>query len=317
MFADQVDDAGLHHRQLPHRGDRVREGFEAVADRDADVLDAAVLQLGQHLQPELGTFAAVTGPQPQDVAFPTHGDPDDHIDRLVADLPVADLHHDGVDEDHRIHRIEGPVAPLDHLFDHLVGDLGDRLLGHRGAVDLGEVGRDFPGRQPPRRERQHDLINPSQPALAFLHDLRGERCVGIPRHVDLDRADLGQHRLRPNPVAGVAAVPADRIVLVIAEMHRHLFLERGLQHPFGQLVQQSVRADQLHPLFLGLRQELLSQLFLVEVLMRCCHRLQRLSHGLTPLGSDQPVPPFFGQSRITWHTNVKHQSSLDTTATRL
>ena len=107
--------------------------FEAVADRDADVLDAAVLQLGQHLQPELGAFAAVTGPQPEDVAFPAHGDPDDHIDRLVADLPVADLDHDRVDEDHRIHRIQRPVGPLGHLLDHLVGDLGDRLLADTEA----------------------------------------------------------------------------------------------------------------------------------------------------------------------------------------
>ena len=66
--------------------------------------------------------------RPEDVAFPAHGDPDDDIDRLVADLPVADLDHDRVDEDHRIDRVQRPVAPLGHLLDHLVGDLGDRLL---------------------------------------------------------------------------------------------------------------------------------------------------------------------------------------------
>ena len=31
--------------------------------------DAAVLELGQHRQPELGALAAVAGPQAQDVAF--------------------------------------------------------------------------------------------------------------------------------------------------------------------------------------------------------------------------------------------------------
>jgi len=44
-----------------------------------------------------------------------------------------------------------------------------------------------------------------------------------------------------------------RIMLVIAQMFGHLLLECGLQHPFGELVQQPVRADQLNSLFLGLR----------------------------------------------------------------
>ena len=123
----------LHHGELPHRGDRVRQALQAVADRDAHVCDAAVLQLGQHLQPELRALAAVAGPQAEDVAFPVHGDPDDHIDRLVPDLPVADLDHDRVDEDHRIDRVQGPVAPVGHLLDHLVGDLGDRLLADTEA----------------------------------------------------------------------------------------------------------------------------------------------------------------------------------------
>ena len=77
--------------ELPDGVDRVGQAFQAVADGDAHIGHAAVLQLGEHLQPKLGTLIAVAGPQAQDVAFPVHGDPDHHIDRLVADLPVADL----------------------------------------------------------------------------------------------------------------------------------------------------------------------------------------------------------------------------------
>jgi hypothetical protein len=40
----------------------------------------------------------------EDVAFPVDGDSDHDVDGFVADLPIADLHHDRVDEDHRIHR---------------------------------------------------------------------------------------------------------------------------------------------------------------------------------------------------------------------
>ena len=89
--ADQVDDALLDRGELPDGVDRVREALQAVADRDAHVLNAAVLQLGQYLQPELRTLRPVTGPQTQDVAFSVDGDPDDHIDGFVADLPSRTL----------------------------------------------------------------------------------------------------------------------------------------------------------------------------------------------------------------------------------
>jgi hypothetical protein len=53
------------YRQLPDGRDRVGEGLQAVADRDADVLNAAVLQLGQHLQPELGALTAAPAHNPR------------------------------------------------------------------------------------------------------------------------------------------------------------------------------------------------------------------------------------------------------------
>ena len=45
-------------------------------------------------------------------------------------------------------------------------------LRHRGAVDLGEVRRDLPGGQAAGGQRQHDLIDPGQPPLPLLHNLR-------------------------------------------------------------------------------------------------------------------------------------------------
>ena len=58
---------------------------------DEHVGDAAVLDLGEHRQPELRALAAVAGPQPEDVAFAGAGDPDRDVDRPVGDLAVADL----------------------------------------------------------------------------------------------------------------------------------------------------------------------------------------------------------------------------------
>jgi hypothetical protein len=99
------------------------------------------------------------------------------------------------------------------------------------------VRRHLPGGQSLGRQGQDDLIDTSQPTLALLDDLRLERGIHIPRHVDVDRADLGQHRLGSHPVPGVAATAPGRVVPVIAEMFGHLGIQRGLQHVLRQLVE--------------------------------------------------------------------------------
>src|SRR3954447_8748695 len=82
---------------------------------------AAVLDLGEHREPELGALAAVTGPQTEDVAFAVDGDADRDVDGLVDHLPVADLDHDGVDEQHRVDPVQRPGRPVGHLGHDLVG----------------------------------------------------------------------------------------------------------------------------------------------------------------------------------------------------
>jgi hypothetical protein len=150
--ADQVQHTGLHDRQRPGRLDRLRQPFQAVAHDDAHVVDATVLDLGEHLQPVLGAFAAGADPQSEDVALAVHGHPDRRVDGTVGDLAVADLHHDRVDEHHRIDAIEWPVLPVGELAQHPVGDLGDRLTGDVRRVHLREVCFDLTGRQPLRGE---------------------------------------------------------------------------------------------------------------------------------------------------------------------
>jgi hypothetical protein len=57
-----------------------------------------------------------------------------------------------------------------------------------------EVRGVLPGRRALRGHRQHDLIDPRQPASALGHDDRAEASIDIARDVDLDRADLGERR---------------------------------------------------------------------------------------------------------------------------
>ena len=75
----------------PHRADGLGQAFEPVADEHQHVIDAAVLDLGQDLQPVLGALPAVAGPQAEDVAVAVDGDGQGHVDRPVGDLPVTHL----------------------------------------------------------------------------------------------------------------------------------------------------------------------------------------------------------------------------------
>ena len=129
--------------------DRVRQALEAVADDEEHVRHAAVLDVGEHVHPELRALpAAGAGPQAQDVAAAGQVDPDRGVERLVADLPVADLDYDRVDEDRRVHRLQRPGGPGLHVLDDLVGDPRDGVLRDLRPVHLGEVRGDLPGGKP-------------------------------------------------------------------------------------------------------------------------------------------------------------------------
>src|ERR1700689_1241521 len=97
-----MDHTRLDGRELPSRGDRLREALQPIADRDADVLHAGVLDLGEDAQPELRALAAIAGPEPEDVALAVDGHADHDIHRLVRDLSVTDLDDHCVNEDHRV-----------------------------------------------------------------------------------------------------------------------------------------------------------------------------------------------------------------------
>ena len=53
-----------------HRRQRLAHAFQAIGDRDEDVLAAARLQVAEDLHPELGAFGLLD-PQPEDVAWPS------------------------------------------------------------------------------------------------------------------------------------------------------------------------------------------------------------------------------------------------------
>lgn len=111
-----------------------------------------------------------------------------------------------------------------------------------------------------RRQREHDVFDAAQAALALLHDGRLERAGPVTRHVDLDRPALRRHRLRPDAVTRVPVGRATLFVFVIAEVAGDLAFERGLDDEFGQLGQQAVLPVDGDPVLTCLTDELGDQL---------------------------------------------------------
>lgn len=197
----QVDYAGLDRGAGPDSPDRARQALEPVADQHENVVDTAILDFGEDVHPVLGALAAVAGPQPEDVPPALDSDRQDHVDGPVGYRPVPDLDVDSVNEDHGTDGVERSVLPFGHAVEHLVGDRGDRLPGHLGSIDLGQVGLDLTGRQALRRKRDDHLVHAGQTLLPLLDDPRLEAAFPVARHCCLDRADVGQHGLGAGAVA--------------------------------------------------------------------------------------------------------------------
>ena len=79
-----MHDAGLHQGLWKHSSDRLGEALEPVDDRDQDVVDAAGLELVDHLEPELGPLALLD-PQPENVLLAVRIEGERHVDGLVLD----------------------------------------------------------------------------------------------------------------------------------------------------------------------------------------------------------------------------------------
>jgi hypothetical protein len=146
---------------------------------------------------------------------------------------------------------------------------------------------DLPVREPFRRQRQDHLVHTAQTPLTLLDQLRLEGPGPIPRHSDLDRPRLGDHRLGPVPVAVVLPAALGPLTVLVAQVIGELALQRGLQHPLRQLLQQAAFPGELHPTGLSPGHQLSHQ---------------PVIHGARPTHSGLPGPD------VTCH--VSHQLSL-------
>jgi hypothetical protein len=89
--------------------DRLGEPLQPVDAADQDIGDAALLEFGQDLKPELRALGLLD-PDPENLAFPVAVDADHEIGVLVADnAVVADLDDERVEEHDRV---DPPLPPM-------------------------------------------------------------------------------------------------------------------------------------------------------------------------------------------------------------
>ena len=197
-------------------------------------------------------WLAVPRPQPQNVSAAPQIHADGRVEGPVGDLPVPDLHVDGVDEDRDVVGGQWPTGPVVHLLDHLLSDRGDDTLGDARTVYFREMRRDLTCGQSTRIQRQHHRVDITQSTLTLLHHHRVEAAVPISRHLDLDRTHrIGQHGLRAHPITRIAAVTAIDRMLLIPQMRGHLLIQSGFQNSLGEQLQQTIRASQSKTTILG------------------------------------------------------------------
>ena len=227
------------------RLDRFGEPLQPVDTGDQDVVDAALLEVGEDLHPEL---RALVGLEPHAEHFALAVHPDRH--RQIAGpalhaAAVADLQHHAVQEHDRVDILQRPGLPRAGVLHDRVGDAADQIPSDFDAVDLGEVRFDIPRREPAAVEREDLLVEPLKPPLTLTNDLRLEAAVAVPGSVDLHRPVLSDQRLRRAPVAGVARAAGRLQVRLIPQVVGELDLHRALHQPLRQLRKQPARPDDL------------------------------------------------------------------------
>ena len=181
---------------------------------------------------------------------------------------------------HRVDRSSGRFRHSVISSITLSGDPGDGVLADPRAVHLVEVRGDLAGGQPRGRSATARSGRCHPAAAAACGPPAARSCRPGRGHLNLHWADPGQHRLGPRTVAGVAAIAASRVILVITQVPGHLRLRRGLEHSLGQPGKQASPSEQFHTLGTGPLHQVAGELLLID----------SSRHGLDHLGHNWSFP---------------------------
>jgi len=137
---------------------RFREAGEPVDPGDAHLAQTPVLQLGEHLQPELGPLGGGP-PQTQQFLVALQVDTQGQVDRLGTDHPmVAHLDHQGVQVEDGVNRRHRPALPGFDLGQHRIRDIRDQARRDFRPRQLLQVPLDLGHRHPAGIQRDDLLV---------------------------------------------------------------------------------------------------------------------------------------------------------------
>ena len=233
-------------------------------------------------------------------------DADSDVRRLVAHMgAVADLHHDRVEVDDRIERLERPTLPCQDLVEDFVGDLADRLVRQLGPDRRREMVLDVANRHAAGVEADDHLVEPAETPSALRHQPRREGPVTVPRRGQVDLTDLGPDRLRCETVPRVREQRRVGIALLIAQVIRQLDLQAALERSLDQLRDHPSRARHLQLASIDPREQVIQRTRrdqrLNSIRSRPGHL--RVAHKVHP-DSSQPDRPLHRRSDTSEHLGV-------------
>jgi len=151
------------------------------------------------------------------------------IDRFAAHHRlVANLDPQRVEEHDRIHPLKRPALPGRHLRHDAVGDRADQIRGHLDAIHFREKALDFAHRHAARIQSKDLVVEAGEAPFVFADQPGLERAFAIARHVQTERAIIGQHRLAAGPIAMIGVVVRPLATRRVAEVMRQLAAQCAL-----------------------------------------------------------------------------------------
>jgi hypothetical protein len=141
--------------------------------------------------------------RPEDLARAVWQHRECQINRLAADRRlVANLYPERIEEHDWIHTLERPALPGGYLGDDPVGYRADQIGRYLHRVHVSEEALNLPHGHPTCVEGEDLVVKPREAALVFRNQARLERAVAIARHLNRQRAVVGQHRFPARAVCG-------------------------------------------------------------------------------------------------------------------
>src|SRR5574343_567125 len=145
---------------------------------------------------------------------------------------LLDLDPQGVEEDHRVHRLQGTRLPGGDLGHHGLGHAADELGRDLGAIGFEQKALDLAHRHAARVQGDDVLVETREAPLVFGNQQRLEAAVTVTRHLDAQRASACEHRLGALAVALVGprlGLGRPRgIAQVVAQLSAHGAPNQGL-----------------------------------------------------------------------------------------